>query len=96
MATRPLPTANDAYVPTGKQGPILRGARSEISLLVASENVSLTYASRAAGERVADAHVHQHPEAFYTDGGLPADHAIMSPPSLGGLGRAQLLVRPSF
>ena len=33
--------------------------------LVADENLSVTYASRAAGERVTGLHVHQHAEAFY-------------------------------
>lgn len=65
MATRPLPSTNDAYVPIGKQESILCGAKSEISLLVADESLSLTYASRATGERVTDPHVHQHSEAFY-------------------------------
>ena len=65
MATRTLPTINEAYVPIGKQEPILRSDSREISLLVAEENLSLTYASRAAGERVTDRHVHQHTEAFY-------------------------------
>jgi mannose-6-phosphate isomerase-like protein (cupin superfamily) len=45
--------------------PILRGDGSEISLLVADENLSLTYAGRRGGERVAGPHVHQHAEAFY-------------------------------
>jgi len=45
--------------------PILRRDGREISLLVADENLSLTYASRAAGERVTDPHVHGHTEAFY-------------------------------
>jgi quercetin dioxygenase-like cupin family protein len=45
--------------------PILRTDSREISLLVADENLSLTYASRAAGERVTDPHIHQHTEAFY-------------------------------
>ena len=58
MATRALPT-------TGKREPILHGDDREISLLVAVENLSLTYASRAAGERVTDPHVHEHTEAFY-------------------------------
>jgi quercetin dioxygenase-like cupin family protein len=65
MATRTLPTTSEAYVPIGKQEPILRSDSSEISLLVADEDLSLTYASRAAGERVTDPHVHQHAEAFY-------------------------------
>jgi hypothetical protein len=47
------------------QEPILRSDSREISLLVADENYSLTYASRAAGERVTDPHVHRHTEAFY-------------------------------
>ena len=37
----------------------------EISLLVAHEGVSLTYARRAAGERVTEPHAHRHTEAFY-------------------------------
>jgi quercetin dioxygenase-like cupin family protein len=45
--------------------PILRSDSREISLLVADENLSLTYASRAAGEPVTDPHIHQHTEAFY-------------------------------
>lgn len=45
--------------------PILRSHSREISLLVADETLSLTYASRAAGERVTDPHIHQHTEAFY-------------------------------
>jgi quercetin dioxygenase-like cupin family protein len=65
MATRTLPTTNEAYVPIGKPDPIFRSESSEISLLVADENLSLTCASRAAGERVTDPHVHQHAEAFY-------------------------------
>jgi len=65
MATRTRPTTNDAYVPVGKQEPILRGDNREVSLLVADENLSLTYARRASGERVADPHVHRHTEAFY-------------------------------
>lgn len=57
--------ATEASVPTGMHEPILRGDTSEISLLVARENLSLTYAGRAAGERVTDPHVHEHTEAFY-------------------------------
>jgi quercetin dioxygenase-like cupin family protein len=49
--------------------PILRRGTREISLLVADENLSLTYASRAAGERVTGPHVHRHTEAFYVLGG---------------------------
>ena len=65
MVTRTLATTNGAYVPIDKQEPILRDENREISLLVADENLSLTYASRAAGERVTDPHVHEHTEAFY-------------------------------
>ena len=65
MATKPLPTTDGAFVPIGMREPILRSDSREISLLVADENLSLTYASRAAGERVTDPHVHQHTEAFY-------------------------------
>lgn len=45
--------------------PILHGDNREISILVADENLSLTYAGRPPGERVTDLHVHQHTEAFY-------------------------------
>jgi mannose-6-phosphate isomerase-like protein (cupin superfamily) len=38
---------------------------NEGAILVASENLSLTYASRPGGERVAGRHVHRHAEAFY-------------------------------
>lgn len=44
---------------------ILRSGSREISLLVAREDLSLTYAGRAAGERVTDPRVHRHTEAFY-------------------------------
>lgn len=54
-----------------RQESILHRDTLEISLLVAQENISLAYASRAAGERVTDSHVHQHSEAFYVlDGKL--------------------------
>ena len=49
----------------GKREPILRSDGSEISLLVADKTLSLTSASRAAGERVTDPHLHRHTEAFY-------------------------------
>ena len=66
MATNGLPTTNSEYDPIGKPEPILRSDRREISLLVAAENLSLTYASQAAGERVASRHIHhQHTDAFY-------------------------------
>lgn len=45
--------------------PILRSDSREIGLLVADETLSLSYASRAAGERVTGPHIHQHTEAFY-------------------------------
>jgi quercetin dioxygenase-like cupin family protein len=65
MATEIRPTTNGAFVPMCMREPILRRDGREISLLVADENLSLTYASRPAGERVTDPHVHQHTEAFY-------------------------------
>jgi mannose-6-phosphate isomerase-like protein (cupin superfamily) len=45
--------------------PILRDDRREISLLVANDDLSLTYAGRPGGERVTRPHVHRHTEAFY-------------------------------
>lgn len=65
MATRTLPATNEAYVPIGMEEPILLSDSREISLLVANENLSLAYATRPAGERVTDPHVHEHAEAFY-------------------------------
>ena len=62
MATKTRPATEGAYVPTGE---ILRSDGREISLLVANENLSLTYAGRPGGERVTDPHVHRHAEAFY-------------------------------
>lgn len=45
---------------------ILRGERREIGLLVARADVSVTEARYAAGERVAESHVHHdHTDAFY-------------------------------
>ena len=41
------------------------GDRREVSVLVESESLSLTYGSRPGGERVTNRHVHQHAEAFY-------------------------------
>jgi quercetin dioxygenase-like cupin family protein len=64
MATN-ADTRRSTYVPIGEREPILRSDDREISLLVADENLSLTYASRPAGERVTNPHVHQHSEAFY-------------------------------
>lgn len=65
MATEPLGTDNDTDVPIGRPEPIVRSDDREISLLVASEDLSVTHAVRAAGERVTDLHVHRHTEAFY-------------------------------
>ena len=55
-----------ATAPVRGKEPILRGERREISLLVAAENLSITQAAYAAGERVAGPHVHhRHTDAFY-------------------------------
>lgn len=46
--------------------PILRHEQREISILVASEDVTITQAQYAAGEKVAGPHVHhEHTDAFY-------------------------------
>ena len=65
MATEPLLRTGSAYVPVDEQEAILRSDSSVIRLVFADESVSLTYACRAAGERVTDLHVHRHTEAFY-------------------------------
>jgi len=45
---------------------ILRHEKREISILVASEEVTITHARCAAGEQVAGPHVHhEHTDAFY-------------------------------
>lgn len=65
MATELLPAPDDGTTAIAGREQILRSERREISLLVATEGLSLTYAGRPAGERVADPHVHRHTEAFY-------------------------------
>ena len=46
--------------------PVLRSEKREISILVASEEVTITQAQYAAGEQVAAPHVHhEHTDAFY-------------------------------
>ena len=64
MATRTtIAAAAGVRVPQGEA--ILRGER-EISILVASKEVTVTYARYAAGEQVAGSHVHHaHIDAFY-------------------------------
>ena len=66
MATNATPTHRGTHIPISEQELILRNEKREISLLLANEDLSLTYGSCAAGERVAGPHVHnQHTDAFY-------------------------------
>jgi mannose-6-phosphate isomerase-like protein (cupin superfamily) len=66
MATNATPPHQGAYVPISEQELILRNESREISLLLANEDLSLTYGSCAAGERVAGPHIHNHhTDAFY-------------------------------
>ena len=65
MATETRPATEGTYVPIGRHEQILDSDGREICLLVANENLSLTYARRPAGERVTGPHVHRHAEAFY-------------------------------
>jgi quercetin dioxygenase-like cupin family protein len=66
METSADSTTGGPDVPIGKPESILRSDGREISLLVAAENLSVTRASYAAGERVAGPHVHHHhTDAFY-------------------------------
>jgi hypothetical protein len=53
-----------ASLPSGRPEPILRRDDREISLLAARENLSLSYARRAAGEQVTEPHLHEHTEGF--------------------------------
>ena len=53
-------------VPIADGEAILRREKREISILVASEDVTITHARYAAGEQVAGPHVHhEHTDAFY-------------------------------
>lgn len=65
MATRrTIPSA--VGVPVTEGEPILRSEKREISILVASDDLTVTHARYAAGEQVAGPHVHhQHTDAFY-------------------------------
>jgi mannose-6-phosphate isomerase-like protein (cupin superfamily) len=66
MASRAALSTRRTHIPVRLREPILRNARSEVSLLVAGENLSITHARYAAGERVASPHVHaEHTDAFY-------------------------------
>jgi quercetin dioxygenase-like cupin family protein len=53
-------------VPITDGEPLLRSEKREISILAAREEVTITHARYAAGERVAGPHVHhEHTDAFY-------------------------------
>lgn len=66
MATNTTPTHSGTYVPISEQELILRDEKREISLLLANDDLSLTYGSCVAGERVAGPHIHNHhTDAFY-------------------------------
>ena len=56
----------EVIVPIIGGEPILRSEKRDISILVASEEVTITQAQYAAGEQVAAPHVHhEHTDAFY-------------------------------
>jgi quercetin dioxygenase-like cupin family protein len=52
-------------VPIGDGEAILRRAERKVSILVAREDLSITYARFEAGVQVTSPHVHQHTDAFY-------------------------------
>ena len=61
-----LPLHPEVIVPIIVGEPILRREKRDISILVASEEVTTTQAQYAAGEQVAAPHVHhEHTDAFY-------------------------------
>ena len=63
MASLPHP---EVVVPIVDGEEILRGENREISILVATEAVTITRARYSAGEQVAGPHVHhEHTDAFY-------------------------------
>ena len=54
------------FAPTSAVEKILRSEKREISILVATEGVTITHARYSAGEQVAGPHVHhEHTDAFY-------------------------------
>ena len=56
----------EVIVPIIGGEPILRSEKRDISILVASEEVTITEAQYAPGEQVAAPHVHhEHTDAFY-------------------------------
>ena len=56
----------EAIVPIIGKEAILRREKREISILVASEEVTITQAQYAPGEQIAAPHVHhEHTDAFY-------------------------------
>ena len=62
MTILPLVSSSDPQ----RVEPILRGNRHEVSIVVASGDVTITRASYAPGEQVAGPHVHhEHTDAFY-------------------------------
>jgi mannose-6-phosphate isomerase-like protein (cupin superfamily) len=59
MASRPL-------IPAGGAESLVRGAAREAGILIAREDLTVTHARYAAGERVAGPHIHhRHTDAFY-------------------------------
>jgi mannose-6-phosphate isomerase-like protein (cupin superfamily) len=64
--TPSIPHLGGEIVPTTAGEPILRGGRREVDIVVAQEEITITHARYAAGERVAGPHVHhEHTDAFY-------------------------------
>ena len=65
MATRTTIPFAEAVAATAGEA-ILRGEKREISILIASDDVTVTHARYAAGEQVAGPHIHhEHIDAFY-------------------------------
>lgn len=55
-----------AYVPVSEREPISPDGTRAVSLLLATENLTITQARYAPGERVAGPHIHRgHTDAFY-------------------------------
>jgi mannose-6-phosphate isomerase-like protein (cupin superfamily) len=61
-----IPHYGGEIAPITAREPILRAGRREVDIVVTQEEITITHARYAAGERVAGPHIHhEHTDAFY-------------------------------